>query len=70
MKAPCRLSLKSTMTKHPVDVVMNDAYDSVDSFLFSLNNNSTTTTNVTIIGNGSGATVNIPVTVNQDPSKA
>ena len=32
--------------------------------------NSTTTTNVTIIGNGSGATVNIPVTVNQDPSKA
>ena len=28
------------------------------------------TTNVTIIGNGSGATVNIPVTVNQDPSKA
>jgi len=34
----------STMTKYSVDVIMNDAYDSIDSFLFSLNNNSTTTT--------------------------
>ena len=38
----------STMSKHPVDVVMNDAYDSVDSFLSSLNNFTTTTTTITL----------------------
>jgi len=32
----------STMTKHSVDVIMNDAYESVDSFLSSLNNFTTT----------------------------
>ena len=34
----------STMTKHSVDVIMNDAYASVDSFLSSLNNSTTATT--------------------------